>query len=84
MPPNSGSRQSGPRMHDLTLNYAQRIVSQGRAAAKTAGLNAVFAILDRGAHLVTFARMDGDGWRRMNWPSPRRAPRSCFRRRARH
>ncbi|MFZ4873717.1 GlcG/HbpS family heme-binding protein [Janthinobacterium sp. Mn2066] len=46
-------------MHDLTLHYAQRIVSQGCAAAKAAGLNAVFAILDRGAHLVTFARMDG-------------------------
>lgn len=46
-------------MHDLTLNYAQQIIAQGRAAAKAAGLNAVFAILDRGAHLVTFARMDG-------------------------
>jgi len=48
-------------MHDLTLNYAQRIIAQGRAAAKAAGLNAVFAILDRGAHLLTFARMD-DAW----------------------
>lgn len=46
-------------MLDLTLDYAHRIVAQGRAAATEAGLNAVFVILDSGAHLVTFARMDG-------------------------
>ena len=46
-------------MHELTLNYAQLIIAQGSAAAKAAGLNAVFAILDSGAHLLTFARMDG-------------------------
>lgn len=46
-------------MPDLTLDYAHRIVAQGRAAAKDAGLNAVFAILDAGANLVSFSRMDG-------------------------
>lgn len=46
-------------MPDLTLDYAHQIVARGRAAAKQAGLNAVFAILDSGAHLVTFSRMDG-------------------------
>lgn len=46
-------------MPDLTLDYAYRIVAQGRAAAKESGLNAVFAILDAGANLVTFSRMDG-------------------------
>ena len=46
-------------MPDLTLERAHRIVAQGRAAAQDAGLNAVFALLDAGAHLVTFSRMDG-------------------------
>lgn len=46
-------------MRDLTLDHAHRIVAQGRAAAKEAGLNAVFAIVDTGANLVTFSRMDG-------------------------
>lgn len=46
-------------MPDLTLEHAHRIVAQGRAAAQDAGLNAVFALLDAGAHLVTFSRMDG-------------------------
>ncbi|MDM0089278.1 MULTISPECIES: heme-binding protein [unclassified Variovorax] len=46
-------------MPDLTLEHAHRIVVQGRAAAQDAGLNAVFALLDAGAHLVTFSRMDG-------------------------
>ncbi|KVH79461.1 heme-binding protein [Burkholderia cepacia] len=46
-------------MPELTLERADRIVAQGRAAAQDAGLNAVFAILDAGAHLVTFSRMDG-------------------------
>lgn len=48
-------------MPDIALDHAQRIVAQGRQAAKAAGLNAVFAILDRGANLVTFSRMD-DAW----------------------
>jgi len=46
-------------MPDLTLDSAHRIVARGHAAAKDAGLNAVFAILDAGAHLVSFSRMDG-------------------------
>lgn len=46
-------------MPELTLDYAHRIVAQGRAAAKEDGLKAVFAILDAGANLVTFSRMDG-------------------------
>lgn len=46
-------------MPNLTLDHAYRIVAQGRAAAKEAGLNAVFAILDAGANMITFSRMDG-------------------------
>lgn len=46
-------------MPDLALDYAHQIVAQGRTAAKEAGLKAVFAILDTGANLVTFSRMDG-------------------------
>lgn len=46
-------------MPDIALDHAHRIVAQGRAAANEAGLKAVFAILDTGANLVTFSRMDG-------------------------
>lgn len=46
-------------MPDVTLEYAHRLVARGRAAAEGAGMKAVFAILDRGANLVTFSRMDG-------------------------
>jgi uncharacterized protein GlcG (DUF336 family) len=46
-------------MPDLALDYAHRIVAQGRSAAKEAGLKAVFVVVDTGAHLVTFSRMDG-------------------------
>lgn len=46
-------------MPDLALDHAHRIVARGRAAATEAGLNAVFAILDSGTHLVAFSRMDG-------------------------
>lgn len=48
-------------MPDISLDHAGRIVAQGRQAAKAAGVNAVFAVLDRGANLVTFSRMD-DAW----------------------
>lgn len=46
-------------MPKFLLEHAHRIVAQGRAAANEAGLKAVFVILDTGAHLVTFSRMDG-------------------------
>lgn len=48
-------------MPDIALDHAHRLVAQGRQAAELAGVNAVFAILDRGANLVTFSRMD-DAW----------------------
>lgn len=48
-------------MPDITSDHAEQILAQGREAAKVAGLNAVFAILDRGANLVAFSRMD-DAW----------------------
>ncbi|WP_027811245.1 GlcG/HbpS family heme-binding protein [Burkholderia cenocepacia] len=47
-------------MPELTLERADRIVAQGRAAARDAGLDAVFAILDTGAHLVAFSRMPSE------------------------
>lgn len=46
-------------MPELTLEHAQRLVAKGRAAAEAAGIRAVFAVLDKGANLVTFSRMDG-------------------------
>lgn len=46
-------------MPDIALDHAQRIIAKGRAAALEAGLRAVFVVLDRGAHLVAFSRMDG-------------------------
>ena len=46
-------------MPNVSLDKAQQIMAQGREAAAKAGLNAVFAILDTGANLVAFSRMDG-------------------------
>lgn len=46
-------------MPDITLEHANQLVARGLAAAEKAGMNAVFAILDSGANLVAFARMDG-------------------------
>jgi len=46
-------------MPELSLEHAHRIVEQGRAAATKDGMNAVFAVLDNGANLVAFSRMDG-------------------------
>lgn len=46
-------------MSEITLDHANRILAQGRIAAQKNGLNAVFAIMDTGAHLVAFSRMDG-------------------------
>lgn len=46
-------------MPDLTLEHAQRVVTKGRAAAEKAGMKAVFAVVDQGANLVAFSRMDG-------------------------
>lgn len=46
-------------MPDITLEYAQGLVAKGRAAAGDVGMKAVFAVLDKGANLVAFSRMDG-------------------------
>lgn len=46
-------------MPDITLEYAQRLVAKGWVAAEEAGMKAVFAVLDKGANMVTFSRMDG-------------------------
>ena len=46
-------------MPDMELDYAHRLVAQGLAAAEAIGMRAVFAVLDKGANLVTFTRMDG-------------------------
>ncbi len=48
-------------MPDIAIDHAHRVVTRGRQAAQEAGVNAVFAVLDRGANLVTFSRMD-DAW----------------------
>lgn len=48
-------------MPEISIDHANRIIAQGQQAATTAGINAVFAILDRGANLVSFSRMD-DAW----------------------
>ncbi|MGY0480900.1 GlcG/HbpS family heme-binding protein [Mycobacteroides abscessus] len=46
-------------MPDITLEHANQLVARGLAVAEKAGMKAVFAILDSGANLVAFARMDG-------------------------
>jgi len=48
-------------MPDIAIDHAHRLVARGRVAAEQAGVRAVFAVLDRGANLVTFTRMD-DAW----------------------
>lgn len=46
-------------MPEMTLDHANRLITQGIAAAEAAGVKAVFAVLDQGANLVAFARTDG-------------------------
>ncbi|CAM3865631.1 MULTISPECIES: GlcG/HbpS family heme-binding protein [Tsukamurella] len=46
-------------MPEITLDHANRLITQGIAAAEAAGVKAVFAVLDQGANLVAFARTDG-------------------------
>ncbi len=48
-------------MPDVALDHALRLMARGRQAAEQTGVNAVFVILDRGANLVAFSRMD-DAW----------------------
>ena len=48
-------------MPDIAIDHALQIIAQGRRAATESGVKAVFAILDRGANLVSFSRMD-DAW----------------------
>lgn len=42
----------------ITLQQAEDLVRRGRERAEAIGVNAVFAVLDAGANLVCFARMD--------------------------
>ncbi|CDO29432.1 GlcG/HbpS family heme-binding protein [Mycolicibacterium porcinum] len=46
-------------MPELTLQHAHRLITRGCSAAQNEGMQAVFAILDKGANLVAFSRMDG-------------------------
>ncbi|WP_020099492.1 heme-binding protein [Mycobacterium sp. 360MFTsu5.1] len=46
-------------MPELTLEYAHRLIARGANSAKSKGMQAVFAVLDKGANLVAFSRMDG-------------------------
>ncbi|MGX9296990.1 GlcG/HbpS family heme-binding protein [Tsukamurella paurometabola] len=46
-------------MSDITLTRAQELIATADRAAREAGVKAVFAVLDRGANLVAFARTDG-------------------------
>lgn len=43
----------------ITLTAARQAIARGQAKADELGLRAVFAILDAGANLVAFERMDG-------------------------
>jgi len=43
----------------ITLDHANALIERGRVAAGIAGVRAVFAVLDPGAHLVAFGRSDG-------------------------
>ncbi|CAM4316645.1 heme-binding protein [Nocardia ninae] len=42
----------------IGLDHAHQLITCGRTAAEELGLCAVFAVLDTGANLVAFARMD--------------------------
>ncbi|WP_194820200.1 heme-binding protein [Nocardia sp. XZ_19_385] len=42
----------------IGLDHADQLIARGRAAADELGLRAVFAVLDTGANMVAFARMD--------------------------
>ncbi|WP_353110116.1 heme-binding protein [Gordonia sp. (in: high G+C Gram-positive bacteria)] len=46
-------------MSEISLTQANRLIAAGIAAAEGEGMKAVFAVLDKGANLVAFARMDG-------------------------
>lgn len=46
-------------MPELTIEYAHRLIARGGSAAQSEGMQAVFAVLDKGANLVAFSRMDG-------------------------
>ncbi|GAB19784.1 hypothetical protein GOEFS_095_00190 [Gordonia effusa NBRC 100432] len=48
-----------PEAKNIEIDVAHQIIERGREAAAQLGLNAVIAILDTGANLVAFARMDG-------------------------
>ena len=43
----------------ITLDAAHQILARGRAKAAALDLHAVFTVLDAGANLVAFERMDG-------------------------
>merc|ERR1712060_24174 len=43
----------------MDLNKAEKAISAGRQAAREMGVNFSLAIMDIGANLVTFVRMDG-------------------------
>ena len=42
----------------ITLETATQVIGAGKHKARELGLNAVFAVLDAGANLVSFERMD--------------------------
>lgn len=46
-------------MPEITLELAHRLIARGGSAAQSEGMQAVFAVLDKGANLVAFSRMDG-------------------------
>lgn len=46
-------------MPDITREHAERLIAHGIATARTDDMNAVFAVVDSGANLVAFVRMDG-------------------------
>ncbi|OWV69140.1 glycolate utilization protein [Rhizobium sp. R339] len=43
----------------MTINEARRIIAAGEARAREIGIAVNIAVLDAGAHLKAFARMDG-------------------------
>ncbi|MGW4100645.1 GlcG/HbpS family heme-binding protein [Mycobacterium sp. NPDC004974] len=46
-------------MPEITLEHANRLIAEGIATAEAQRMKAVFAVLDKGANLVAFVRMDG-------------------------
>ena len=61
-------------MDDVTLEQAYAVVAAALAKAREIGTKMNIAVVDAGANLKAFVRMDGRGSARSTSPCARRAP----------